>query len=196
MKCYQCEKPPIYKVQIKGHDVLFCIDHYLKYIQVEEIEMDQLVRLHNFLSEQMDQSVGYILTSPKIPVRSTIQMGDVILHNLKIENSNIGLVNTGNIGTVDAAITILNQTGEHDIALALQKLTEAIHSNQETTEDIKQEILEILSLLATEATTPKENRKSKVIGKLLVNLATLVSGIDALTQLWNQYGPLLVSFFK
>ena len=106
------------------------------------------------------------------------------------------VINTGTIGTVDAALTTLKQSGESLVASAIQELTEAVALSESVTNEVKAELLEILSFLATEATAPKERRRSTVAKNLLVDLSTIVAGIASLAQLWQQWGPTLLGFFR
>jgi len=173
-----------------------CLDHYFKLMQALAIQSDILERQINFAADQIDLAVGIPGLAPKFPVRRPVHIGDVTLTNIKIDKSNIGVINTGTIGAVDAAITILKESGEQSVASAIQKLTEATISSKEASEEIRQQVVEILSVLATEAATPKERRRSTVVKRLLVDLATIVSGVAALAQLWQQCGSIIENFFK
>jgi hypothetical protein len=173
-----------------------CLDHYFKLMQAFAIQSDILERQINFAADQIDLAMGIPGLAPKFPERRPVHIGDVTLNNIKIDKSNIGVINTGTIGAVDAAITILKQSGEQSVATAIQKLTEAAISSKEASEEIKQQIVEILSVLATEAATPKEQRRSTIVRRLLVDLATIVNGVAALAQLWQLYGPVIENLFK
>jgi hypothetical protein len=155
-----------------------------------------LERELNYLSAEMEAATGLRGIFPRYPERRVIKAGDITMNNIKIDRSNVGVLNTGTIGTVDAAITVLRQSGDQTVSAAIQALTEAIIADRTATEELKNQALEILSVLATEATAPKEQRRKAVIKTLVLELSTLLGGAAALEQLWHQHSPTLMSLFQ
>lgn len=186
----------MYLMGIGGSQIPLCLDCYLKYVQASAIQMDVLGQQINYWSQHIDLATGMPGLTPKFPVRRSVYVGDVTLNNIRIDKSTIGVINTGTIGTVDAAITTLKQFGEQELAAAIQSLTEAVMSSTEASDEIRQQTVEILSILGTEAAAPKEQRRSTVIRRLLVDLATIISGVSSMAVLWQNYGPVIEGFFK
>lgn len=196
MKCNQCNNPAMFFVGEGDAQTPLCLDHYFRFMQALAIRADMLERQVNFAAQQLDLAVGIPGLTPKYPERRPVLIGDMTLNNIKVDKSNIGVINTGTIGTVDAAITVLKETGEQRVATAIQKLTEATLASKDTSEEIRQQVVEILSVLATEASIPKERRRTTVAKRLLVDLATIVSGVASLALLWQQYGSVIENLFK
>ena len=58
-------------------------------------------------------------------------------------------------------------------------------------QDSKNEIIEILSVLTSEAATPKDRQRTGVMKTLLSRLRELVGLAKDLGGAWNQWGPML-----
>jgi hypothetical protein len=117
------------------------------------------------------------------------------MNNIKIEGSTIGVLNTGTIQTVDAAVTVLNKSGEQDAAGALTRVTEAIVKSDQISEADKNQLLELLSLVSTEATAPKEKRRAGAMRAIFGQISSLVSGTAAVAELWHKCQPVIKSLF-
>lgn len=59
------------------------------------------------------------------------------MHNISVNNSVVGAVNTGSTGTVDQSITALIQTGEPQLAEAVKGIPEAILQSGDLTRNQK-----------------------------------------------------------
>jgi hypothetical protein len=117
------------------------------------------------------------------------------LNNINVNNSSVGVLNTGNLEIVDSAITTLKSNPQtHDIAGAIAKLTTAI-SNADLSPEIKNEAIEILSTVATEATAPENKRKSSVVKRLLSGLPTLIQTSASAIEIWKTVEPIIRTVF-
>jgi hypothetical protein len=155
-----------------------------------------LEREMNFLIGMAESTTGVYGVMPKFPQRQVVQLENMTLNNIKVDRSTIGVLNTGTIGTVDVAVTTLRQSGEPDAAEMFARLTEAVVKDPRLKPETKNQALEFLSILSTEATAPKERRRSLAMMALLERLSSLLSGAAAGAQLWNQYGPMLRRLFS
>ena len=121
MKCHQCDKPAMYMV---GNDKIpLCLDCNLKHTQISQMQFDNQAQMLNYLSDEIDDSLGLAPSGPRFPPRKTIHVGGINLHNLKVDNSTIGVLNTGNIESVDVSVTSLQQSGNVQLADAIKELT-------------------------------------------------------------------------
>ncbi len=195
MKCYQCEKLAMFVIEQEGTQVPLCLDCNLKFTRLIAEKNDMLERNMNYLTSMAEAQVGLPGLLPRFPERRVVKTGDITLNNIKIDNSTIGVLNTGNIETVDVAITSLKQSGDQSVGTALLAVSEAILANAEINNELKNHLVEILSVLAAEATAPKERRRNTAMRPLLSELATLMSGIGSLSQLWDRYKGVFESVF-
>jgi len=196
MKCYQCGKPAMFVVGPEGKQVPLCLDCNDKFQRMMSQQQDGLERQMNFLMEYMDMVTGIPTGGPRFPKREIIQMQGPTFHNINIDRSTIGVLNTGSIQTVDSAVSVLHNSGADELSKAILHLTQAILSSAEIQNETKNDILEILSLLATEATVPKSKRRSKAMKPLLSQLSNLVGVASGLTTIWEHVKPILESVFQ
>jgi hypothetical protein len=196
MKCHNCSNQAMFIVGPEDSGLPLCLDCRLKFVQMLTLQNDMLERQHNYLAESMDRVIGLPGLTPRFPVRQAVTVEGVTLNNIKIDRSTIGVLNTGTIGTVDAAVTTLKQSGESAAADTFTKLTEAVAKDAQLTPEQKNQVMELLSVLSTEATAPKERRRSAAMLPLLERLSNLLSGAASLSQLWAQYSPTIERLFS
>jgi len=103
MKCYNCSNQAMWLVGPEDARRPLCLDCHLKLVQATTLENDMLTREMNFLIGMAEATSGVYGAIPKYPERKVVQMGNVALNNIKIDRSSIGVLNTGTIGTLDAA---------------------------------------------------------------------------------------------
>ena len=194
MKCYQCDRPAMYLVT--EEKIPLCLHCYSKFSQIEQAEIEQLEREMNYLHDQIYFISGLPSIGPRFPPKpQPIQITGAKLNNINISNSVVGTINTGYLNSVDQTITALNGLGESSIAEAIKELTEATIKSNDLGTNQKNELIEILGVLASEAATPSEERKRVITKNLLergIQLTKLANDITEITQKW--WPVLLVAF--
>ena len=115
MKCYQCSNPAMFLVGDKK--VPLCLECNLKLVQMTQIQNDMLERTINYMSDHVDYTVGLPSSGPRYPERKTVNVGGVTLHNISVNNSTVGVINSGSIGTIDTAL--LNILFAENVELSL-----------------------------------------------------------------------------
>jgi hypothetical protein len=197
--CYNCGKPAMYLVGPEGKEVPLCLDCNLKHTQMLAIQNEQLEREMDFLTDYMESIAGVPRILPRYPKRQTkiIQGGTVTLNNIHVSDSNIGVLNTGNLEMVDSAITILGRDSEtREVSAAISRLANAVAQSSELPSDKKNETMEILSTVASEATAPREKRRNVVVRTLLGALPTAIQTATSVLQIWHEVGPIITAFFQ
>ncbi|HET6841757.1 MAG TPA: hypothetical protein VFK06_08735 [Candidatus Angelobacter sp.] len=117
---------------------------------------------------------------------------------IHIENSSIANLNLGSqIGTITAS---LNQVVEGDqsqkeFAQALQEFTQAVIRASLSDAD-KKEVVETLSLLATEATRKPEERSKGILKAAVAWIPSVVSTATQLVTLWDKVTPIIRAYFN
>ena len=98
---------------------------------------------------------------------------------------------------VDSAITQLNQdAGTADVSKAISQLANAIVASNELNIEKRNEAIEILSVIASEATAPKEKRRAGIIKPLLASLGSIITPTANLLQIWQFSQPIITTFFS
>jgi len=185
----------MYLVGPEDAQVPLCLDCNLKHMQMIAMQNDMLERQMNYLTDYMGVITGLPGLVPKFPERRNVVVEGVTLNNIKIDRSTIGVVNTGSIATVDSAVSVLKQSGDSQLATAILALSQAVLNTQSLDTDTKAKLIDILSMLATEATAPKERRRAAAIRPLLQEIATYIEGVAGLADLWNRVRPILEAAF-
>jgi hypothetical protein len=182
-----------------GSEVPLCLECHSKFQDVVDRRIENSERMMNYLSDLMEARIGIPGLAPRFPPRpprTVIQAGNFTMHNIRIDRSSIGVLNTGYINSVDTAIGTMRGSGEESAADAFRSLTEELVRIQGVEAEHKDKVLEILSVLASEATVPREQRRKSAMRALLSELATLTSGVAALAQLYSQYAPAIAALFQ
>lgn len=194
MSCYQCQRPAMYGVG--DPPVPLCLDCYLKYSQVNQAELENHERWLNYLQDEMAASVGIAPIGPRFPPRPKhVIIAGAKMQNINVSNSVVGTINTGSIGVVDQSISALIQVGEPELAKAVKALSEAILSSQDLTSNQKNELVETLSVISSEATAPKEKRRSVVARALLENAMKITSFANDISDVCQKFWPVLAAAF-
>jgi hypothetical protein len=118
-----------------------------------------------------------------------------------INNSTIGVLNPGQlVGNVKSAINQIADTPEqNEIKTALSKialfLEENANANKVASEKYA-EALELVSELAKQASTSKENRSlPSIIRSMAKSLGEVVQTVASGSALWQMYGPTIMAYF-
>jgi hypothetical protein len=71
------------------------------------------------------------------------------LNNIRVTNSEIGVLNTGTIENVDSTVTVLKTSGNSELAQAVTALSEAVIKSNEISSNQKNQIIKMLPKLAS-----------------------------------------------
>lgn len=182
--------------QIGEQKIPLCLDCYFKLSQIRQQELENNERMINYFSDQMSATVGLPPMGPRFPPRpQPVVVAGVKLHNINVNNSVVGTINTGSIGTVDQSITALVQTGEPALAEAIKALSEAILQSGDLTRNQKNELVESLSVISKEAATPKDSRQVTVALSLLEKAMKVTDLANDITDVCQKWWPVLLATF-
>jgi hypothetical protein len=199
VKCHNCEKPAMFMVGPEDQQIPLCLDCQLKLTNISATQSDRLEREINFITAQAESAVGLHSILPRYPERQVrvIQGGTVTLNNISVSGSAIGVLNTGNLEVVDSAISALkSDPATKEVSEALKQLTDSIAAANDLGSKEKNEAIEILSVVASEATAPEDKRKTSVVNRLLEHFPTLIQTSAAVVDIWQAVGPSIISFFQ
>ncbi len=122
-RCHQCGRPAV--VLMNGK-VPFCIDCYPKILQAKQIEQTMIAETMNFVLGQMEAVAGLPGVLPRYEIsQPAVVTGPVTLHNIQVDHSTVGSINTGEIQKLDVAVSCVRDGGNEALAQALQILAQA-----------------------------------------------------------------------
>ncbi len=118
------------------------------------------------------------------------------MDNIKADSSKIGELNAGNIQSVDASITKLKQGDNEQLANALVILTDSVIASGDLQNKTKDDLIEILSFISSEATAPPEQLRKAIAKSVIKKFEDTISVSAKLTQLWTTWKPVIVDPFS
>ena len=182
--CSQCDTPGF----VQYGEVPLCIDHHLKLKQAEWYDFSKLAAWHNKLADDLAQSTGYVLGLPKyinIPPPPNVG-GNLVLNNINITGSAIGMLNTGtikNVGNIDASVTNFRVSGNEELADALRNFTQILVDTVDEPE--RNNISEHLAYLAAQAQAEPQQRSAALCKTILNAIGASAKTIPLLSQSWQ-----------
>ncbi|WP_158522137.1 hypothetical protein [Thioclava sediminum] len=143
--------------------------------------------------DDMDMITGMPTGTPRLPVQAlaaAIQGGHT-LNNFNISESQIGVLNTGAINKIDAAITLTKGTDAEGMGHHIKTLTEAVLSSDELTTEQKNAIIELTETLSEEVVGQRKPATIKAVLKEIVEQTKGAATITASAKvLWDILAPL------
>ena len=195
MACYQCTRPAMYLVT--EDNIPLCLDCYAKFSQIIQVELEQHERWMNYLHDQADAIVGLPQTGFRFPPRpKPVIIDGVKMNNITVSNSVVGTINTGSVGIIDQSISAVIQNGDNSLADAIKNLSEAIIQSKDITQNQKSELIEILSVVSTEAASPPEQRKNVVAQTLIEKASSITMLANDIADACQKWWPILLLAFQ
>jgi hypothetical protein len=148
----------------------------------------------NFALDQMDEISGFPRSGARMQV-PPIPQGPPILNNIKVDNSVVGAINTGNVRAIDVSLTYLHSAGNDRARDALRALIEAILSDTSTGDTQKNELVEQVAFLSEQAVVSAKDRKPGLIKATFGALTQAAATVSAMAGAWQAAEPILKSVF-
>jgi uncharacterized Zn ribbon protein len=121
MKCHQCERPALYEVG----DIPLCLECWSKLQEANFREFLMNAAMANQALDDMDAVTGIRSVEGRIPVAAmagAFRRGSVY-NNINVSNAQIGVINTGDLAKIDAAITLSAGSDADAIGRIVKDLT-------------------------------------------------------------------------
>jgi len=148
----------------------------------------------NYAAEEMDHLVPFGGQSPRIQVPD-IPRGPTILNNIKVDNSVVGSINTGNVESIDVNISYLRKAGGDEVSAALVELTEVIARATDIDDGQKQALLDQVEFVSEQAVKGADGRRPGMISAALSALDSTSKATASLSAIWSSVHPILRHFF-
>lgn len=190
--CSQCGRPAI--VGYKG-GLNLCVDCNLKFQQAQELIQTRLEREHNRILDEADLVSGIPTYGGRYPERRPPVTMSGTFNSIHIERSNVGVINSGTIQSVQVSLDGIQQGGNAALAAALKEITEAVINSTELQPSQKNDAVQMLETVAVEAAKPKDQRRTAVVRAVLVGFGEVVKVGASLGALWDRLGPTITSAF-
>lgn len=180
-------------MNVNGQPVLLCVDCMTKVEQIRLRQGEEQERMINALANQMYEMSGLPSPGPIFPQRTSIKLQGTTMNNITISDSQIGVVNTGNVHTIDVTLSSLNAQGQGELSSALKALTETILTDRSLTERQRSEAVEILTTVTSEAATQEPERRKSVLRSLFGEVGNLIRTSSAAMTLYEKLAPMIAA---
>jgi hypothetical protein len=122
--------------------------------------------------------------------------GEPMKDGINLTVHNAANINFGSqVGTINAAVGVISQQGQGEVATAIRELSEAIQRSSAIKDHQKQEALQAIAEIAKQAETKPEARSTGTLRALMVGFPSLIAFAADVTTLWDKFGPLIRSYF-
>ena len=150
----------------------------------------------NFIQDSVDSMFG-IHSGARYPTkRPVLVSGNTVNNNhISINNSQVGVVNTGNIQNLNQTIDSLYSASQKDLADNIKKFSEAIIAETKINDTQKGEVLESLDIITKELFQKPESRKKSVVKVLMGQIAGVAGFTADALAIWQVLYPMLQKFF-
>ena len=193
-KCSQCNTPAVW--DIKG--TYLCVNCYLKFQEANYLQYIQLASTCNELLDHMDDIAGLPRTGGRfqIPTPTTINAGRTTYNNIRVNDSIVGTINTGNVKKLDSTVSAMRGENRQELANAIQQLTQAILNAPDLQPSDKNSALECLSFLSDQALTPETERQSTVGKTIISTIEKILANTGSIASIWSVVKPFFDSLFS
>lgn len=193
MKCCQCKRPALYRVG-QDSNVPLCLHCYSIWKRDLDIDFLKNAMMMNVAMDNLDLTTGFSLTGDRMPVNALARalQGGHTLNNFNISESQIGVLNTGSINRIDAAITLSKGSDAELVGDQIKELTDAVVASAELTDEQKQAVLELTETLASEVVGKRKPATIRAIFNGIRGEVKDAGAVAAAAQkLWDLLSPLL-----
>jgi hypothetical protein len=198
-QCSQgCGKPAI--AEVGGQPV--CVDSFTKLQTAHAAQqMAQLQHArHNMAMmnyfEEMAWSIVPLGPPPRrIQIPQMPATGPVTFNNLKLDNSTVGAINTGNVRDIDVKLGELHAGGLDELRDAIATLTEAVASDTQASRADKDALLEQIAFLSAQAAAAAPQRKPGLIKATMGAVSAAAKMITSVANAWPACELLLKKVF-
>jgi hypothetical protein len=193
MKCHQCEKPVFYNYT---DGTSLCLDCAYKASKIRNMEFLRNAAMMNLALDDMDAITGIYSPTGRIPVNwlAMAAKGEEkkVYNNIHINQSSVGILNTGDLAKIDAVITLTKGTDVELIGKEIENLTQVIIDASDVQGNDKKEIIDLVQSLAEQI---QSSRKRSVLVSLLHGLEARIQTVSAAIPIYEKLRPLVERLF-
>lgn len=188
--CGQCSRPAI--VAVGG--AALCVDCYYRFEVARTLNFRIAAIGMNHAAAEMDAVTGLRNFTRRIQVPD-IPKGPAILNNIKIDNSVVGSINTGNVQSIDVSVTVLKEAGNGKISDALKALAEAVANSHAISAADRDAMLDQVAYLSEQAAAAAKDRRPGMIKAAFSSITQGATAVSAIATAWATAEPLLKTCF-
>jgi hypothetical protein len=156
-------------------------------MEMANVQQRGLERMINFLIDEMEMTSGVNLGGPRFPEPPSpvIQNSPTnVTHNITIDRSVVGAVNSGTIQNLNQSMNNISNNLNDNYAKIIKLVVEKILALNSINMDQKQEFTEKVAFLTEQLAVPEANRKRTLIKDTLDWISRILAGNEAAIKVW------------
>src|SRR5262249_18109925 len=162
-----CGRPGFYETP----GGILCIDCQLKVVQAAQARDAMLRNQMNDIMDMAEATVGVFGVLPRFQVpQPVVNRGPMTFNNIHVDRRVVGAINTGHVKQLDIAMDNVRAAGGDELVEAAARFSEAVLRAHELDAARKDEIVEQLTFVVSEALQPKPQRKRGMVKAALAAL--------------------------
>jgi hypothetical protein len=140
--------------------------------------------LHNQVAESLEHTMGVPVARVQIP-QSLSRGGNVVTHNISVNNSVVGAINSGTAQRLIVSLREIKQGGAGAAAEQMERLLETVYEAQDLSKEQRAEAIELLSAIAEQMARPADDRQPAMIKVVIEKLDDLLSLSAKCASIWS-----------
>lgn len=184
MRCSQCQNEAMFELE----DHPLCLHCYSKYQQIVQARIAALNQELNYIADMMEATTGVYGVMPRYPVPQppVMHTGPMTLHNIKVDRSIVGSINTGTIARLDVALGQIGMGGNEELRTALAEFTQAVLADKAIDDNFRNELLERLAFIGSQMAAKPAERQRGIVSAVMTAISLTVQNISTLGTLWDK----------
>lgn len=150
--------------------------------------------MENRAAADLESIVGLPGMLPRIQI-PPLPSAPLTLNNIKVDNSVVGSINTGNVRAIDVNLTYLYGAGNDKARDALKALTEAVLNDASISDAQKNELIDQITFLSEQTVAGAKERKPGLIKATFNALTEASRTVSSVAGAWQVAEPILRSLF-
>ena len=114
-------------------------------------------------------------------------------NNFNISESNIGVINTGEVERIDLAMGSLQKDGATELVEALGDFTQTILNIDQMPPADKNELLEQVAEVSEQIALPSDRRKKGIVRALVDRIKNTATTFADIAAVWSKLQPIIES---
>ena len=182
--CRECGKPSMYQLSNGAVICLECMDRF---------QLEQNTARINFLLGEVESITGAAVGSigSRIEITKVVQRQPITFNNIRVDQSVVGAINTGQAQAIDVALSYVKQTGDPALSELLQEFAQAVLDSRELDQAIRKAIVEQLFFLISQVLAKSERKRPAIVSAVLKSVKEALSAFSGLVILWEKLEPVL-----
>jgi len=151
----------------------------------------------NYMTEMFEVTAGVPGLFPRYSVPQPTQYfhQPTTFNNIQVDRSVVGAINTGDVAAIDAAIDRASIGGDNELKEALTEFAQKVVGDLHSDAELRNQLLEQLSFLATQLSLPKPQQKRQLAKAVAGAIKETAGTIAGLALAWQKLEPLVSSYF-